>query len=164
MKMPRKEGWTSRSLIHLQLQLRILPRQHIRLLPRVQVRLQRLPKQWRRPKRQKWLFSTWWLENKKKVQETIFSCAFERNYQICNSEKKILICKSVLDFLLLEFKYAFFGHFFPIQLPPWKWDKAWNNFVFDPYLLCLVYLVWRWKCTTTQWSSRSSLDFGVESP
>ena len=113
MKMPRKEGWTSRSLIHLQLQLRILPRQHIRLLPRVQVRLQRLPKQWWRPKWQKWLFSTWWLENKKKVQETIFSCAFERNYQICNNEKKILICKSVLDFLLLEFKYAFLDIFFP---------------------------------------------------
>ena len=112
MKMPRKEGWTSRSLIHLQLQLRILPRQHIRLLPRVQVRLQRLPKQWRRPKWQKWLFSTWWLENKKKSTGNDFFVCIWAQLSNLQQWKKILICKSVLDFLLLEFKYAFLDIFF----------------------------------------------------
>ena len=163
MKMPRKEGWTSRSLIHLQLQLRILPRQHIRLLPRVQVRLQRLPKQWRRPKWQKWLFSTWWLENKKSTGNDFFVCIWA---QLSNLQqwKKNFHMQISFRFFATWIQIRLFGHFFPIQLPPWKWDKAWNNFVFDPYLLCLVYLVWRWKCTTTQWSSRSSLDFEVESP
>ena len=163
MKMPRKEGWTSRSLIHLQLQLRILPRQHIRLLPRVQVRLQRLPKQWRRPKRQKWLFSTWWLENKKKYRKWFFRVHLSAIIKSATMKKNSHMQIS-FRFFATWIQIRLFGHFFPIQLPPWKWDKAWNNFVFDPYLLCLVYLVWRWKCTTTQWSSRSSLDFGVESP
>ena len=112
MKMPRKEGWTSRSLIHLQLQLRILPRQHIRLLPRVQVRLQRLPKQWRRPKRQKWLFSTWWLENKKKYRKRFFRVHLSAIIKSATMKKNSHMQIS-FRFFATWIQIRLFGHFFP---------------------------------------------------
>ena len=113
MKMPRKEGWTSRSLIHLQLQLRILPRQHIRLLPRVQVRLQRLPKQWRRPKRQKWLFSTWWLENKKKSTGNDFFVCIWAQLSNLQQWKKNSHMQISFRFFATWIQIRLFGHFFP---------------------------------------------------
>ena len=91
-KMPRKEGFQSRSPIRPPLRPQQRPRIHLR--PRVPARPRRPPKRskWLR---QKW-FSTWLVgivAAKKRGRKLIIF--FGSNYQICNNVKKSHICKSV---------------------------------------------------------------------